>query len=42
MKKYIVKYKKDDKFFGEYKSYDEALKDLIKFSFLDLEVNMEK
>ena len=31
MKKYIVKYKKDDKFFGEYKSHDEALKDLMKF-----------
>ena len=31
MKKYIVKYKKDDKFFGEYKSYDESLKDLMKF-----------
>lgn len=31
MKKYIVKYKKDDKFFDEYKSYDEALKDLLKF-----------
>lgn len=31
MRKYIVKYKKDDKFFGEYKSYDEALKDLLKF-----------
>ena len=31
MRKYIVKYKKDGRFFDEYKSYNEALKDLLKF-----------